>query len=55
MLDLLGSTNKEKKETEAKEGETGLKSMLAGLDALWDEQQYAEEFSIANFANQLKK
>ena len=33
----------------------GLKAMLAGLEELWDESQYAEEFSLDGFISKLGK
>ena len=51
VLDLLGNSKESDGSRNAKdEGGVGLKSMLDGLGALWDEQQYAEEFSLDNFA-----
>lgn len=50
-MDLLGNSKESDGSRNAKdEGGVGLKSMLDGLGALWDEQQYAEEFSLDNFA-----
>eukprot|EP00192_Tetraselmis_astigmatica_P001352 CAMPEP_0117692082 /NCGR_PEP_ID=MMETSP0804-20121206/26113_1 /TAXON_ID=1074897 /ORGANISM="Tetraselmis astigmatica, Strain CCMP880" /LENGTH=1797 /DNA_ID=CAMNT_0005505457 /DNA_START=126 /DNA_END=5519 /DNA_ORIENTATION=+ len=34
-------------------GGKGLKAMLAGLEELWDESQYAEEFSLEGFIGKL--
>ena len=31
----------------------GLKSLLEGLEDLWDQSQYAEEFSLDNFAKKM--
>ena len=31
----------------------GLKSVLEGLEELWDENQYAEEFSLQNFTSKM--
>ena len=31
----------------------GLKAVLEGLEELWDENQYAEEFSLDTFVNKL--
>ena len=31
----------------------GLKSVLEGLDELWDENQYAEEFGLEGFMSKL--
>lgn len=36
-------------------GGKGLKAMLAGLEELWDESQYAEEFSLEGFISKLNK
>eukprot|EP00951_Prasinocladus_malaysianus_P048189 scaffold655631_cov37-Prasinocladus_malaysianus.AAC.1 len=38
-----------------KKAATGLKAVLAGLEELWDEQQYAEEFSLDSFMCKLNK
>ncbi len=35
----------------AKKG--GLKAVMEGLEQLWDEQQYAEEFSLDTFMSKL--
>ena len=32
---------------------SGLKSVLEGLDELWDENQYAEEFGLEGFMSKL--
>jgi len=34
--------------------QTGLKSMLANLDELWDESAYDEEYNLDNFLETLK-
>jgi TATA-binding protein-associated factor len=35
-------------------GGGGLKDVLANLEALWDESQYAEEFNLSSFLKGLK-
>jgi TATA-binding protein-associated factor len=41
-------------EATAAAGGKGLKAVLAGLEELWDESQYAEEFSLDGFMGKLQ-
>ena len=41
--------------TDALEKPKGVKAILEGMDDLWDEQQYENEYDLSNFMKSLKK
>lgn len=60
MFWFLGSTDAQPGAAAADEGgdgrpkkAAGLKAVLEGLEELWDENQYAEEFSLDSFVEKL--
>lgn len=48
-----GSSDDQSKDSKRKSGGKGLKSILNGLDELWDQSQYADEYDLNNFIAKL--
>ncbi|CAL4887597.1 unnamed protein product [Urochloa decumbens] len=48
-----GSTDDQSKDSKKKSGGKGLKSILTGLDELWDQSQYANEYDMNQFLAKL--
>jgi TATA-binding protein-associated factor len=53
-LDQFGALPEMPGKQKKKKKKTGLQAVLAELDELWDESQYAEEFNLDNFLRSLK-
>jgi TATA-binding protein-associated factor len=47
------SSGEESKDSNGKSGKKGLKSILNGLDELWDQSQYADEYDMNQFLAKL--
>jgi len=47
------SSGEENKDSQGKPGKKGLKSILNGLDELWDQSQYADEYDMKQFLTKL--
>jgi TATA-binding protein-associated factor len=47
------STGEDSKDSSGKPGKKGLKSILNGLDELWDQSQYADEYDMNQFLAKL--
>jgi TATA-binding protein-associated factor len=43
------SIGEDSKDSSGKPGKKGLKSILNGLDELWDQSQYADEYDMNQF------
>ncbi|KAF8783592.1 hypothetical protein HU200_000532 [Digitaria exilis] len=48
-----GSSDEQSKDSKKKSGGKGLKSILNGLDELWDQSQYADEYDVNQFLAKL--
>lgn len=48
-----GSSDEQSKDSKRKSGGKGLKSILNGLDELWDQSQYADEYDLNQFLAKL--
>lgn len=47
------SSATEEESNKGKSGRKGLKSILSGLDELWDQSQYADEYDMSQFLAKL--